>query len=30
VLVDDRSHVLMARHVAQAIDAFMQARASGQ
>ena len=26
VLVDDRAHVLMARHVAAAIDTFMQSR----
>ncbi len=30
VLADDRSHVVMARHVADAIDAFMRARAAAQ
>ena len=28
VLVDDRSHVLMAQHVAAAIDRFMQERSA--
>jgi N-acetylmuramoyl-L-alanine amidase len=30
VLVDERAHVLMAHHVAEAIDAFLQERAAGQ
>jgi N-acetylmuramoyl-L-alanine amidase len=28
VLMDDRSHVLMAKHVAEAIDQFMRERAA--